>query len=202
MSLWTLCAISTPKKLYPQVPFTDRPTSVIGTGYTPEGIDQNPAYYELMNQVRARVQTFAFDSVIESENGPSNSFHTVLGSYTSSTLWKTRPRSDTSLRVSQSIVEFSRLFLFQQFHPTLDLYCAERVTSSLQVNFHAAPLPDVAAHMVDRAHRRYGLQAFDQVLRPTHFGEERCDSTIATKQLFVALIRVDHERSNMNLGQG
>ncbi len=34
-----------------QVPFTDRPTSVIGTGYTPEGIDQNPAYYELMNQV-------------------------------------------------------------------------------------------------------------------------------------------------------
>jgi hypothetical protein len=28
---------------------------VIGTGYTPEGIDQNPAYYELMNQVRARV---------------------------------------------------------------------------------------------------------------------------------------------------
>ena len=33
------------------VPFAGQPTTAIGTGYTPEGIDQNPVYYELMAEV-------------------------------------------------------------------------------------------------------------------------------------------------------
>jgi hypothetical protein len=59
-----------------EIPFTgSSKTSVIGTGYTPEGIDQNPAYYNFMNEV----------------------------------------------------------------------------------NFHASPLPNVVSHLVDIAHKRYGL---------------------------------------------
>lgn len=33
------------------IPFTPQPTTAVGTGYTPEGIDQNPVYYELMAEV-------------------------------------------------------------------------------------------------------------------------------------------------------
>jgi hypothetical protein len=51
MCLCEIVTIVVVPNSHAQVPFTDRPTSVIGTGYTPEGIDQNPAYYELMNQV-------------------------------------------------------------------------------------------------------------------------------------------------------
>jgi hypothetical protein len=34
-----------------QIPFVPEATGTIGTGYTPEGIDQNPVYYELMAEV-------------------------------------------------------------------------------------------------------------------------------------------------------
>ena len=58
-----------------QIPFSPGATGTIGTGYTPEGIDQNPVYYELM----------------------------------------------------------------------------------AEVNFHSEPVADLVAHVVKRAHRRYGL---------------------------------------------
>jgi hypothetical protein len=39
-----------------QIPFEPSATGAIGTGYTPEGIDQNPVYYELMADVNFHSQ--------------------------------------------------------------------------------------------------------------------------------------------------
>lgn len=38
----------------PATPWTLPPTGVVGSGYTPEGIDQNPAYYELIQEAAWR----------------------------------------------------------------------------------------------------------------------------------------------------
>jgi hypothetical protein len=42
-----------------QIPFVPEATGTIGTGYTPEGIDQNPLYYELMAEVNFHAEPIA-----------------------------------------------------------------------------------------------------------------------------------------------
>jgi len=42
-----------------QIPFAPAAVGTIGTGYTPEGIDQNPVYYELMSEVNFHTEPVA-----------------------------------------------------------------------------------------------------------------------------------------------
>ena len=94
------------------IPFAPIETTVWGTGYTPEGIDQNPVYYELM----------------------------------------------------------------------------------AQTNFHTAPLADLTAYVVDRAHRRYGLQTYVRASANPFSGQVACALPYVSGPLSIARLSPHRDR--------